>query len=397
MADLKIKQNIPQDWVAKPLSDFCINLDNKRVPITKSARISGNIPYYGATGIIDHVNDYIFNDELLLIGEDGADWSSFAKTSFVVSGKTWVNNHAHVLKCKNEYLNKYLEQYINWQNLEKYTTGGTRKKLNKDALMNIIVFLPEKESEQKKIIKILSIVDNDIAKTQKMIETTEKLKRGLMQQLFTQGIGHKKFKKTKIGKIPEEWKVLPLSGVADVVDSLHRTPVFSETGFSMVRVTDIKDGFLNLEHSLKVSDEIYKEFTSSYEPKKNNIVLSRVGSYGVSSYVNSDEKFCMGQNTVVIDCHTNPKFIFYALNSNLIKEQFENEVAGSGYKSLSLKSIRNLRMPLPKEEEQQKISKIVAAIDEKISVNRKSKEKLMQLKKVLMQELLSGKKRTINI
>ena len=180
MSTNSIQQNIPSGWKTHIISDLCDSLDNRRIPITKSERISGGIPYYGATGVIDYVADYTFDEEILLIGEDGADWSPYANKAFVVKGKSWVNNHAHVLKCKNPSTHEYLEQYLNWKNLDVYTTGGTRKKLNKEVLMNIPVCLPESKNEQQKIAEILGTVDEDIAKTEVLIETTEKLKRGLM-------------------------------------------------------------------------------------------------------------------------------------------------------------------------------------------------------------------------
>ena len=91
-----------EDWETKPLSDVCENLDSKRKPITKSKRVAGSISYYGASGVVDHVKDFLFDEDLLLISEDGA--NLLARTypiAFSASGKTWVNNHAHVLRFKN--------------------------------------------------------------------------------------------------------------------------------------------------------------------------------------------------------------------------------------------------------------------------------------------------------
>lgn len=102
MKTKQIQKNIPKGWEPKTINDICENLDNLRKPVTKSERDPGSIPYYGATGIVDYVKDFIFNEKLLLVGEDGADWSKFADSSYIIEGKSWVNNHAHVLRCKKQ-------------------------------------------------------------------------------------------------------------------------------------------------------------------------------------------------------------------------------------------------------------------------------------------------------
>lgn len=200
-------------------------------------------------------------------------------------------------------------------------------------------------------------------------------------------------KQTKIGMIPEDWNIVKLDEMAKVIDCLHKTPTFSESGFPMVRVSDIKSGNLNLKTTLKVNKAVYEEFIRNYKPVKGDIVLSRVGSYGVSSYVNSDEDFCIGQNTVVIHCNKDTKYLYYVLNSDQMKKIFEEDSFGSGYKSLSLMKIKQLPIPLPPLPEQKKIASILSTWDEAIE----KLEALIALKekrkKGLMQVLLTGKKR----
>ena len=108
------------------------------------------------------------------------------------------------------------------------------------------------------------------------------------------------YKQTEVGVIPEEWEVVELADAARVVDSLHLTPNFVDDGYPMVRVTDIKPGNLSFVGTLMVTPAVFAEFTKNYRPKRGDIVLSRVGSYGVSSFAETDEPFCMGQNTVVL-------------------------------------------------------------------------------------------------
>jgi type I restriction enzyme S subunit len=201
------------------------------------------------------------------------------------------------------------------------------------------------------------------------------------------------YKQTKVGVIPEDWEVHTLKDIAKIVDSLHQTPEFSDNGYPMIRVTDIKSGNLDLGNALKVSIEIFKEFTKQYTPKRTDIVLSRVGSYGVSSFVGTDEQFCLGQNTVIISPKQHQKFLYYCLNSTLAQIQIDSYSYGSGYKSLSLKNIKDLLIPLPSPVEQEKIAEILTTWDDAIAKQEELIKAKEEQKKGLMQKLLSGEVR----
>jgi len=103
-----------------PLGSLCEVLDRLRKPITKSARTPGEYPYYGATGIVDYVDGYLFDEPLVLLGEDGAKWGPGEKSAFAASGRYWVNNHAHVLRFPAKATQRYVETYLNGNNVEQY-------------------------------------------------------------------------------------------------------------------------------------------------------------------------------------------------------------------------------------------------------------------------------------
>ncbi len=126
-------------------------LDSKRKPITKSDRKAGPYPYYGATCIQDYVEDFIFDEELLLLGEDGAKWGAGEISSFCITGKTWVNNHAHVLKALEGISRYYLCYVLNSMDLISYVTGTTVPKLNQENMSSIKIPLPPIQ-EQKRIV-----------------------------------------------------------------------------------------------------------------------------------------------------------------------------------------------------------------------------------------------------
>lgn len=152
------------EW--KTLDAISKNLDSKRKPVRSSDRKSGQYPYYGASGIVDYVIDYIFDGDYLLISEDGANLlARNTPIAFSISGKTWVNNHAHVLQFDNYVTRRLVEIYLNSIDLSKYISGAAQPKLNKENLNKIPIPIPPL-SEQERIVSILDKFDalvNDLS------------------------------------------------------------------------------------------------------------------------------------------------------------------------------------------------------------------------------------------
>ena len=170
-------------WMSKELGSVCEVLNNRRRPITGSDREPGPYPYFGASGIVDFVKEFIFDERLLLVGEDGAKWSAFEKTAFIVEGKYWVNNHAHVLK-PIEINDTLLENYLTMVDIGPFVTGAAPPKLTLGKLKSIPVPVPSSSVEQQKIADCLSSLDELIAAQGRKVEALKTYKRGLMQQLF---------------------------------------------------------------------------------------------------------------------------------------------------------------------------------------------------------------------
>jgi len=146
---------INPDWPMVELGGIAENLDSRRVPITKGDRTSGSIPYYGASGIVDHVSDFIFDEDILLISEDGANLiARSTPIAFSVSGKCWVNNHAHVLKFENPATQSFVEIYLNSISIEEFVTGAAQPKLNQQALNSIPIPLPPLAEQQAIVAEI---------------------------------------------------------------------------------------------------------------------------------------------------------------------------------------------------------------------------------------------------
>ena len=170
-------------WPVKSLGSICEVQNNRRRPITSNDRVPGPYPYYGASGVVDSVNDYIFDERLLLVGEDGAKWGRFESTAFIAEGKYWVNNHAHVLKAI-EVKDSLLENYLTMLDIAPFVTGAAPPKLTLAKLKSIPIPVPPTSIEQQKIADCLTSLDEVIAAQGRKVEALKAHKRGLMQQLF---------------------------------------------------------------------------------------------------------------------------------------------------------------------------------------------------------------------
>ncbi len=174
-----------EGWEERKLGEVVYFLDGQRKPIKANERKSGIYPYYGASGIIDYVADYIFDDELILLGEDGENiLSRNLPLAFKVKGKIWVNNHAHVLKPKQGYDITFLTEYLESLDYTLLNSGTAQPKLNKQACINITLSIP-KIIEQRKIATILSNMDSEIITLENQLTKYKELKQGLMQNLLT--------------------------------------------------------------------------------------------------------------------------------------------------------------------------------------------------------------------
>ena len=166
------------EWQTIDLGTIAENLDAKRVPITKSKRVKGDVPYYGASGIVDYVDGHLFDEELLLISEDGA--NLLMRTypiAFSVSGKIWVNNHAHVLRFSDRHTQKWVERYLNATDLANFISGMAQPKLNQKKLNSIKIPLPN----GKYMNELLSVIDITKQKSEELVKVQSEKTLQLVQ------------------------------------------------------------------------------------------------------------------------------------------------------------------------------------------------------------------------
>ena len=174
----------PFHWVVKRFDELCENLDSRRIPITASERKSGIYPYYGASGVVDYVDNYIFDEDILLISEDGANLvARVTPIAFSVSGKVWVNNHAHVVRFENRYTQTYIEQCFAQIDISDCITGTAQPKLNQAKLNAMQIPVPP-ESIQNSFFKFTKQADKCKLTIRQGLDKLEMMKKTLMQQYF---------------------------------------------------------------------------------------------------------------------------------------------------------------------------------------------------------------------
>jgi len=177
-------------WAVKTIDQISTNLDSKRIPITKSERKSGKYPYYGASGIVDYVDNFIFDCDALLVSEDGANLlMRSTPIAFSVSGKYWVNNHAHILKFDNMATQQYVEFYLESTKLDDFVRGAAQPKLTQAALNSIPIPMPGSINAQREVVTRLSAFSEETQRLesiyQKKLAALEALKKSLLHKAFT--------------------------------------------------------------------------------------------------------------------------------------------------------------------------------------------------------------------
>jgi type I restriction enzyme S subunit len=180
-------------WVETTLDKISINLDSRRVPITKNVRSSGEYPYYGASGIVDYVADFIFEGDNLLVSEDGANLlARSTPIAFSVSGKYWVNNHAHILHFENMATQRFAEFYLESIKLDDYITGAAQPKLNQKALNSIPIPIPKSVETQARIVESVESLQEATQRLaaiySRKLAALEALKKSLLHQAFSGGL-----------------------------------------------------------------------------------------------------------------------------------------------------------------------------------------------------------------
>jgi type I restriction enzyme S subunit len=216
-----------------------------------------------------------------------------------------------------------------------------------------------------------------------------------MQKLLTKGIGHTKFKKTELGEMPEEWEIKGLTKVFNIIDYRGRTPPFSENGIPYIGADNIKDARIVFNKRRYVSEETYTEYMTRGIPNPDDIFFTTEAPLGNVAQV-PEYKFCFAQRVVVFRCKNDfsPLFFMYLLKTKIMQKQFLDWATGTTVTGISSKNMKFIKLYYPKSiQEQKKIGRVLESVDKYIDSEKENLLSLQELKKGLMQDLLTGKVR----
>ncbi|ELV0447489.1 TPA: restriction endonuclease subunit S [Campylobacter coli] len=394
-------------WEINKLEEVCEILDNKRVPISSKNRIRGIYPYYGASGIVDYIDKYIFDEELVLIGEDGAKWGAFENSAFIAEGKYWVNNHAHILKPNNEILiNKFLVYFLNYSNLEKYITGATVKKLNQQKLKQIEIPLPPLE-EQMRIVKILDLafekIDTSVELLKANLANLDELAKSVLDRAFnplgdsTESTQNPSTHDTQSPyPLPQHWEWKSLGEIASVIQSGFAINKSNEVadGYIHLRTHNIAtDGNLNFETLVKVKKELIKEQQSFIE--EGDILFNNTNStelVGKTALVTQNYNYAFSNHITKIKLFNqySPKLVvFYFVL--LLKNKYFERICHKwiGQSGINTDKLKQIQIPLPKDiKEQEQIAMHLDSVFEKAKALKELYTKELKDYEELKQSLL---------
>ena len=378
--ELKVKK----DWEIKKLEDVCEFLDSRRKPITANKRTKGPIPYYGATGILDYVADFLFDEELILLGEDGAKWGPGDKSAFRISGKTWVNNHAHVLKPKNMNYD-WIIYYLNYSDLMKFVKGATVPKLNQENAKNISIPVPPLE-EQKRIVKILDEKFAQLETIKAASQTNLQNAKDLFQSQLAKAFSNTTWEKKRLGDFSE------------ITDGDHLPPPKSPRGFPFITISNIdKDSHtINFTDTFYVPETYFANLKENRKPKKGDVLYTVTGSYGIPVIVDGSVEFCFQRHIGLIrpSSEINSNYLYYWILSPEAKKIADDVATGTAQKTVSLSSLRNFEVPLPPLPEQKRIVKELDALSEKLrqlqEIYTKQIANCDELKQAYLQKAFEG-------
>jgi type I restriction enzyme S subunit len=289
----------------------------------------------------------------------------------------------------------YHSLFIHRRALQKIAQGSTFDAINSRELSDLLIFLPP-FLEQKKIAEILTTVDEAIEKTNQIIEKTKKVKKGLMQKLLTRGIGHKNFKKTLIGEIPEEWGVIRLR---DITQKFYNggTPdtkirEYWDGNIPWITGADFEDQKIR-RFRRYITDEGVRNSATSLIPKGNLLVVTRTG-VGKLAIAPFDIAISQDITGVILDSEKAlPGYIYWCLNFR--SDRLRSIIQGTSINGLLREDLESITLPLPTLSEQEQIAAILFSFDVEIEEETNRREQLEVLKKGLMQVLLTGKIRVV--
>lgn len=366
------------------INDITNNLDGKRIPLNESQRQEKQqnelYPYIGANNILCYIDDYIFNEEILCIAEDGGSWGINENCSFIINEKCWVNNHAHVLTPKNGVELSYLKYYLNHTDLTKYITGTTRGKLTKTALNRIQIPLPPLET-QKKIAAILDKADELRHNDQKILKKYDQLAQSVFLEMFGDPVTN-----------PKGWEKCKLKNIGEIITG--NTPSRNIIEYYGNYIEWIKTDNINTPYLCLTKAE---EYLSEKGLEKGRTVESGAllvtciaGSKSVIGNVAlTNRKVSFNQQINALQPKVG-KSLFWYYQFIVAKKYVQSFSTNSMKGMISKGKFETIEFIYPRKEIQEKFEKLILSIEQQKQLTQQSLQKSKELFQSLLQRAFKG-------
>ena len=396
-------------WPTLPLEELIRNFDSRRVPIKGSDRKPGPFPYYGASGIVDRVNDYLFDGEYLLIAEDGENLRTRqTPIAFMATGKFWVNNHAHVVQGNDRASTRYLSYALAATDVSGYLSGSTMPKLTQGNLNRIPVIAPPL-TEQKRIAHILGTLDDKIELNRRMNATLEAIARALFQSWFVDfepvrrnaeggepqsedSLFPELFEDSKIGDVPKGWEVGSILREADLLSG--GTPKTDVSDYwngsipwaSAKDVSQCGEAFLVSTERTITKLGVDKSATKII-PALSTVVVARGATTGRLTMFG--DSMAMNQTCYALRSKLDAPFALYCHARHFI-ERLVQGAHGSVFETITTSTFEATDVLLAPKEVLLAFDQKVAPMLEQIRANILQSRTLSALRDTLLPKLLSG-------
>jgi type I restriction enzyme S subunit len=418
-------------------------LDGQRVPVNakeREQRKAGKsqselFPYYGATGQVDWIDNFLFDEELVLLGEDGAPFlEPLRDKAYVIKGKSWVNNHAHVLRAISGLIsNLYISHYLNIFDYHGYVTGTTRLKLNQAPMKKIAIPLAPLR-EQARIVarleELFTRLDAGIKGLQTVRAQLKRYRQAVLKHAF-EGKLTEEWRKTHRDRIepaqkllerirrrkkineklettqsvdmpefilPESWALASLDELSEqIVDCLHSTPKFAIEGKYCVDTNCIEPNRILFEKARFVSEKTFEERIRRSKPKTGDVLFAREGTIGTAVTVPENVDVCLGQRMMMFrpDKEVSSLYFSWGLMSPFFENQWKAKVAGSTVAHINIRDIRQMLLPLASVEEQRiLVEKVEHCLTIAIEADKTLNESFLrseQMRQSILKDAFQGK------
>jgi type I restriction enzyme, S subunit len=396
---------LPADWSIRPLREVAEIHNKRRAPLNGHQREKkkGRYPYCGANGIVDWIDEYRFDGEFVLVAEDGGYWGKNEASSYVMRGKFWVNNHAHVIREREGISNNaFLSCLLNFMDISPLIGGDARGKLTKSILERLPLVTPP-VAEQWKIAAILRSVQDAMEQEENLVALTGELKKALLKKLFTDGLRHEPQKQTELGPIPKSWEFVQLGSIAELINGFaFKSEDYVPEGVLNFRVVNIRDqGVIDVLNNIEFLPRSFMDTYKQYLLSEGDILIVMVGATrGKLAFIpKAILPALMNQNmwriVPISQTEIHRRYLYHFLTTAVPKFVCEFSESARGFFKKS--DFRSIKIPKPSFDEQKEIAEAIDSIEQKISLHRCKQAALNALFRTLLYGLMTARIRVRDV